>query len=143
MLVLRSKVLMFVVNLILIIWQLPQTILGLIALAIFGKHVCYYNECAKVKVIRVDKRDFLGNACCSFGPIILTTTNCDENTLRHETGHSVQSIYYGPLFLLIVGLPSIILFWRKRLQNKSSSWYYEHFPENQAEKLGHTKRITL
>lgn len=57
----------------------------------------------------------------------------------HEYGHTIQSLIWGPLYLLTVGLPSIIWakaphFEKKRAEEKLS--YFDAYPENQANRLG-------
>lgn len=139
MIVLENKFLSVLVNILLAIWQLPQLLVGLIGLAIFRDYEMVYNPDANVRVIKVNKGHLFGGACFSSGPIIFTTPNCDSNTVRHETGHSKQSLYMGPLFF-IVALASIPRFWIRRWFNKSHEWYLSGWPESSAEKLGHTKR---
>lgn len=144
MIVLENKFLSVLVNILLAIWQLPQLIIGLIGLAIFRNFEVYYNPEAGIKVIKVSKGYLFGNACFSLGPVIFTTPNCDDNTIRHETGHSKQSVYMGPLFFIVVAMPSIVLFLIRRIKNKDAKWYHSHWPEGGckfgAEELGHTKR---
>lgn len=140
MIIFKNKVVSVIVNGLLMIWQLPQVIVGLVGLAIFRNCSTYINEDAGIKVWNVNKGTLCGGACFSSGPIIFTSPWSGENTFRHETGHSKQSLFFGPLFLLVVGVPSIILFWYRRLNHKSMDWYYDHWPENSAEKLGHTRR---
>lgn len=143
MIVLENKFLSVLVNILLAILQLPQLIIGLIGLAIFHNYEIYYNHEADIKVIKVSKGYLFGNACFSSGPVVFTTPNCDDNTIRHETGHSKQSLYMGPLFF-IVALASIPRFWIRRWFNKSHEWYLSSWPEGGnkfgAEELGHTKR---
>ena len=136
----KSKFLTIIVNIFLGIWQITQWLPAVIGLAIFHNCSWYKNEEAGVKVIRVNKGYLVGNACFSCGPVIFVTPDCDDNTLRHETGHSVQSLVLGPFFHLIVSLPSVIRFWVRRLGHKSHEWYLSCWPESSAEKLGHTHR---
>lgn len=140
----NNKALSVIVNLFLLIWQLPQVLTSLIGLAVFHNYTWYKNEEAGVKVLRVNKGNFIGGACFSSGPIIFVTNDCEENTLLHETGHSKQSLMFGPLFHIIVSIPSVIRFWIKRLCNKSHEWYLSGWPEGgckfSAEELGHTHR---
>lgn len=136
----KSKFLTVFVNILLIPWLILQWIPGLIGLAIFHNCEIYRNKEAGVMVIKVNKGNFIGGACFSSGPIIFVTPNCDENTLKHETGHSVQSLIFGPLFHIVISIPSIIRFWVRRLGNKSHEWYLSGWPESSAEKLGHTNR---
>ena len=61
----------------------------------------------------------------------------DEETLKHEQGHTKQSYILGWLYLIVVGLPSLI--WcccfgnYRRKHNKS---YYSFYTEAWANKLG-------
>lgn len=136
----NNKALNVIVNFFLLIWQLPQVLTSLIGLAVFHNYTLYKNEEAGVKVLRVNKGNFIGGACFSSGPIIFVTNDCEENTLLHETGHSKQSLMFGPLYHFIVSIPSICLFWYRRLAHKDMNFYYSHWPEWHAEKLGHTHR---
>ena len=57
--------------------------------------------------------------------------------LTHEYGHSIQSLIYGPLYLLIVGVPSSKwgdAYTAEKLEQGVS--YFSVFPENQANVLG-------
>lgn len=144
MIKLNNKVLSIVVNIFLVlIWQLPQTITAVIALAVFHNYEWYYNEEAKITVLKVNKGNFNGNACFSSGPIIFVTPNCHKEIIKHETGHSWQSIILGPLFHIVISIPSIILFIYKRIKNKSAKFYHTHYPENWADKLGHVDTSKL
>ena len=63
-----------------------------------------------------------------------------RQTLNHEIGHQKQSRYLGPLYLLIVGLPSITRNIYNRLRRKGSAWYYSGWPENDADRRGGVSR---
>jgi hypothetical protein len=57
----------------------------------------------------------------------------------HEYGHTIQSLIFGPLYVFLVGIPSIAwsflpVFVRKRECNKIS--YFSAYPERWANKLG-------
>ena len=57
----------------------------------------------------------------------------------HEYGHTIQSLIFGPLYLLAVGLPSIAwsfwpIFVRKREHERIS--YFSAYPERWANSLG-------
>ena len=140
MLEFKNPVISIIVNFFLLLWQLPQTIVGLLALAIFRNYEVYHNEDAKIKVLQINKWYVLGYACCSLGPFILTTPSCEDNTKKHESGHSKQSLYLGPIYLLAVALPSVCLYCYKFIFKKDITWYLSKYPECWAEKLGHTKR---
>ena len=137
----KSKALTIIVNIILGIWQLFCWLPGIIGLAIFHNCEIYRNKDAGIMVIKVNKGNFIGSACFSCGPIIFVTPNCDENIIKHETGHSVQSLMFGPLFHFVVSLPSIVQFWIRRIKHKDAKWYHSHWPEGgckyTADDLGH------
>lgn len=65
----------------------------------------------------------------------------DEETLKHEQGHTKQSYILGWLYLIVIGLPSLI--WcccfegYRRKHNKS---YYDFYTEKTANILGGVKR---
>lgn len=140
----NNKALTIFVNILLGLWQCVQWLTGLLGLLVFRNCELYTNEEAGVTVLKVNKGRLFGNACFSSGPIIFVTPNCSEKTIRHETGHSVQSLIFGPLFHAIISIPSIVRFWIRRLGNKSHEWYLSAFPEGGcrlgAEELGHTEK---
>ena len=72
--------------------------------------------------------------------IFLHYPNCDEKTIRHECGHSSQSRRLGWLYLLVVGIPSVINNLRSRFDEHVWKTYYERYPENWADRLGGVKR---
>ena len=62
-----------------------------------------------------------------------------EFTLMHEYGHTVQSIILGPLFLPVIGLPSLL--WAglpvfRKFREKRSLSYYWLYTERWANFLG-------
>ena len=66
-----------------------------------------------------------------------------QRILVHEYGHKVQSLMLGPLYLIGVGLPSVLwagLPQMKALRRKKNISYYSVYPERWADRLG--ERIT-
>ena len=138
-------------NVILYIWQLPQNLLGLAIIKLCkGKlhflksegdpHLSWRYYIIDSSLIKCSVA--LGKY------IIAPVKNKDkETTMRHEWGHTKQSLMFGPLYLLVIGLPSVI---RNRIsvrKKKPSSWYYGYapdmgtaYPEKWADKLGGVKR---
>jgi hypothetical protein len=117
-----------------IMWELPQILLALMLYAILKKRIImavYYED---VKVYFV--KDFPGGISLSF---MIFLSEVDLNNLRavkHEYGHTIQSLYLGWLYLIVVGVPSIIrasIWNRCKLEEEK---YYESFPENWADFLG-------
>lgn len=65
----------------------------------------------------------------------------DEQVLKHEKGHSVQSRYLGWLFLFVIAIPSFI--WAGCFgdyRKKHNISYYSFYTEKWADKLGGVKR---
>jgi len=65
-----------------------------------------------------------------------------EHTRRHEFGHALQNLAFGPLQPFIVGIPSVIRYWYHRLSKRSfpDDWYDSIWFEGTATKYG-TKMI--
>lgn len=134
---------------ILMLWTLPQSLLGLIVVAITGAKPCK-------KWINGIEHDYfvakrLNNSWSgvSLGEFIIFAREiyADNNSIKHEYGHHIQSNYLGLFYLLVVGLPSIVGNLWDRVAHKNWTetqrivWYYSRFPENWADKLGGVKRF--
>ncbi|MFV2015835.1 MAG: hypothetical protein ACC656_10425 [Candidatus Heimdallarchaeota archaeon] len=116
-------------------WELPQTLLGWIVMRVY--------EVRRIKDYQDVKMVLLQNALIgiSLGRYIIFHYQANNNTKKHEYGHTKQSKYLGPLYLIVVGLPSIILNILSRIiGGKFAKNYYNRFPENWADKLGRVTR---
>ena len=125
------------------VWGFPQNIVG------FLMYLYYKNKAIVVFKFEdatvVDLKNMNKNiGAVSLGQFIFLFSNYGMNEMRiikHEYGHTRQSHILGPLYLLVVGLPSII--WNRffkdyrRINNVD---YYSVFPENWADKLGGVKK---
>ncbi len=111
-------------------WCLPQTFLGYLIRLFLKKRIKGIRPFRSVKVIYTDL-DF----GASLGKYIFLKASSDK-LLFHEYGHTIQGFIFGPLYLILVGLPSI--FWNliARISPKIRSTYYERYPENWATVLG-------
>lgn len=128
-------------QILLFIWQLPQNILGLLVILFAGArqwNLFYW-------------RSSRGRFGVSLGYFIVFGALSDKyirwSSVKHERGHQKQSLYLGPLYLLLVGLPSVLgniwdrLFHKQWSNDKRERWYYSRYPENWADKLGDVKRF--
>lgn len=136
-------------NSILYVWQILQNLIGLIFVLIMkedkmiildnGNKVYFSNKMSggislgKYSVIDAYYwRKYKGN--------IEDIKNSD--VVRHEgIGHGTQSKWLGPLYLLIIGLPSII--WATLygwIIPYSKNGYYKFYTEKWADKLGGINR---
>lgn len=87
------------------IWQLPQHIAALVFflyVRVAGKVVS--TEKGDPFIIKV--RGVGGSV--TLGKYIFLSYSASENTKKHEVGHTKQSLMLGPLYLIIVGIPSIL-----------------------------------
>lgn len=129
-----------VLKLILFIWQLPQIILGLIVRlvtnaerteitsSLFGKDIFYWKYNSGLSLS--DK-------------YIFVNSGCKVNVIKHEIGHTKQSLYLGPLYLLVIGLPSLIwcgIYNYTTWINKAKHSYYWFYTEAWADRLGGVQR---
>lgn len=120
------------------IWGLPQNLVGA-ALYLFFRitgcpHFRYQGALVTVWPIK--------SGSMSMGRFLFldpTWEARDHFLLAHEYGHTIQSLMLGPLFLILVGLPSILwagLPYFERLRRKKDLSYYDAYQENWANKLG-------
>jgi len=114
-------------------WELPQTILALFL----------------ILLTRGDQRESMKYAIVfwrqvywgvSLGMFILLGRSYSgmlaDRTKKHEHGHTIQSMMLGPLYLIVVGLPSIVFNILTRFRILSWGSYYTRYPENWADQLG-------
>lgn len=72
----------------------------------------------------------------SLGMFLFVTDDDDETLLAHEYGHSLQSIFLGPLFFFVIGIPSIC--WAAfgdKYRKKHNKTYYEFYTESWSNEL--------
>lgn len=129
------------IEIILYIWQLPQNLLGLILLLCYKREKVYY---------RLNGRIFYFTneipAGISLGKYIIMRREDKEEGMMHEYGHTVSSRRLGPLYLLVIGLPSILgniydrNFHKKWKRSDSCEWYYNQPWEKIADKHGKVDR---
>lgn len=120
-------------NLILILWQLPQNIIGLIMAMFIG-----FDKCSEVinklgmPVIESRKRS---SGSVSLGNFIFLSKSAAVNTFKHELGHTVQSMILGPLYLLVIGIPSFMWALLRRCGMFLKHSYYDFYTEKWADNI--------
>lgn len=67
----------------------------------------------------------------------LNTDECSKRLLVHEYGHTIQSLILGPLYLIVIGIPSTLwgFFGAKKRKNEQVA-YGSFFTEGWANRLG-------
>jgi len=131
-------------KLLLILWQLPQIVLGFALVKILKaeKKTDYYHFERKTKFSRFISGASLGNI------ILLSDNNNNEATIRHEQGHGRQSLLLGWFYLPVIGIYSAVFcnLWDRVFHKRWSvqsryEWYYTRWCEAWADKLGRVKRF--
>lgn len=89
-------------------WCLPQTLVGLIVKLIYKGFKTEWDLDYSEKYINVYESNPLPGAISLGKYIILGPNNRTNLCIRHEYGHQIQSFILGPLYLLVIGLPSLI-----------------------------------
>ncbi len=126
----------------LFIWELPQNLLGMVVYVIMK---------IKGRIVNTEQDAYhlfieTPGTGVSLGWFIFWTPSGNrfahlKNDCRmHEYGHALQSKMLGPLYLPVVGIPSLARAaysrWYKRKYGSSWQNYFNAFPENWADKLG-------
>lgn len=123
------------------LWQSPQNLCGIIYRSISNSN--------RISVIEnndsrnVDAKVYLqkSNGGITFGKYIFINQDYidKEIIIKHECGHVKQSKILGPLYLLVIGIPSILHAWINKYLGccwKNGEYNYYHFyTEKWANKL--------
>lgn len=123
-------------NILLYTWQLPQNLLGLLLRGMYKGTDTQYKDL----LVRRSKKM---NGGISLGKYVIASETLDREGLLHEWGHSKQSRLLGPLYLLAVGLPSILkasVHDAYNCEGKANWFYFGQYPENWADKIAGIKR---
>lgn len=126
-----------VLNTLMVLWQAPQTLLGAVLKWYYrANDKVYHNN--NTTVYRADM-----SGGVSLGQVAFVSRRAGIKTILHEAdGHGKQSLYLGPLYLLVIGLPSILWAWiygaSPKLRQKVS--YYWFYTERWADKLAGIER---
>ena len=122
------------------LWQLPQNTIGLLVILFTGAHKTAYKD-----EWVASKWSFFGVSLGNY--IIFGGAGGSVDSLKHEEGHQIQSMYLGPLYLIIIGLPSLLgniftrIWWMfsnkdKEVAEHIVKYYYKQPWEAWADKLG-------
>lgn len=112
------------------LWQLPQNLIGATLCYWYYKDGDIYpwNESSDI-IVNCYSEKMLGGI--TLGQYIIISDICHA---YHEYGHTIQSKILGPLYLLIVGIPSIIHAGLHKYICKNKD-YYHFYTEKWANKL--------
>ena len=121
---------------VLYLWQLPQNLLGLMFLLALRPEM-RLNDSGLAIVYR--SRRMRGGISLGRYVFLSWVQAGDRSTVFHELGHCRQSRMLGPLYLIVIGLPSLLWAWLgdRIAPDKSYYWFYT---EKWADRLGGVKR---
>lgn len=118
-------------------WGIIMTLIGYIVallLLIFGVKPIKYNGIFYFRF----KKNWGG---VDFGMCFVRDTTSIEHVTKHELGHTYQNCVLGPLFPLIVSIPSACRYWyqvvaRKHGKSFANDWYDSVWFEGSATEIG-------
>jgi len=116
-------------------WGILQTFLGLILFLRYIRQPHQWYRCVAHTAWDIDGGISLG--------LFIFTPDKDEKRsggmMAHEYGHTRQSLMLGPLYLAVIGVPSILwerLKWCRRLRREKGIPYSWFYTERWADRLG-------
>lgn len=120
------------------IWQLPQNLLGILWRRIKKDSIIL--EISNEDIRDVGAIAYLikaGGAVTLGKYVFISQTYRDQSmTIKHECGHVKQSKMLGPLYLIVIGIPSILHAWLNDYIGCDKKKGYSHFyTEKWADKL--------
>ena len=130
---------------IIVLWTLIQSTIGLLLVVVTGAEPMYMTIKNKQYKYYIAKRFNNTWTGVSLGEYIVFAKHefVDEINVRHEYGHHTQSLILGPLYLILIGIPSFIGNIWDRIAHKNWScldriaWYYtqphEHWADSFAD----------
>jgi hypothetical protein len=114
------------------IWQLPQHLVAIIYWVwLYLRDQLVYGEFNKDYILYTKKT----KGSVTLGKYIFASENAGDKIIMHESGHVKQSLYLGPLYLIVIGLPSLI--WAMTYKKVfHCDDYFSFYTEAWANKLG-------
>ena len=119
------------------IWELPQNIVGFIVKQIFRATPYTTYKDANVYSWNVNGGMSLGKYIFVPFKHVSPTAYRVQQFIKHEYGHTVQSKYLGWLYLIVIGIPSLV--WAQCFEwywTKPGHSYYDFYTESSANNLG-------
>ena len=119
-------------------WGLPQNLVGGALYLYYRLKGCSHFSYQGARVVIWTQK----SGSMSMGHFLFMHPNWkpyNHRLLSHEYGHTIQSLILGPMYLPLVGVPSII--WAglpafERMRERTHRSYYSVYPENWANHFG-------
>lgn len=118
-----------------LLWTMIGLLTALVIVIVFRKEVLVVKHQGRLRIHFI-KRNFGG---VSMGVVIITSGEFTNQTLvRHELGHTLQSAWFGPLFIPLIAIPSGIRYqlWSRIKKKYPGKKYNDIWFERQATELG-------
>lgn len=122
-------------------WELPQNTIGLLVKTIFRARPYTTYKDAVVYSWKITGGISLGKYIFVPTTSLKPTSSTMQNYIKHEYGHTIQSKYFGWLYLPVISIPSFL--WASYFvitKQKPRSKYYTFYTEKWADKLGGVDR---
>ena len=130
-------------SILLYLWQLPQNLLGLLLLDLYdAKFVSRYRSSKTKTIVFVYLSKTIISSIALGKYIIFDPKHRDSKTIRHQCGYARLSEMFGWLYLLLIGIPSLLNAICAKLLHIEyfEKNYCNLYPEKWADKLGGVKR---
>lgn len=129
-------------------WGIVMTLIGLLVTSfciIFLKGKPHRNGFSYIVEIGGNWGGLELGAVALCGNYSVTSPDWYNHTRKHEFGHSLQNIIFGPFYVFVVGIPSAIRYWYNRIAESKGkkfpdNWYDSIWFEGSATKWG-TKAV--
>ena len=112
----------------LFIWQLPQNIIAVLMLPFLGKLELI--ACKNYAFCFIGEKMQGGISLGNFVYVSKSLSKYETHIAHELDGHTVDSKYFGPLYIFIIGIPSIC--WAGLRNTKKHPNYYEFYTERWA-----------
>lgn len=129
---------MSIENILYWIWQLPQNLLGVLWRNIKKDSIITDISNNDIKSVGAKAYLIKAGGTVTLGKyVFISQTYRDQGmTIKHECGHVKQSKMLGPLYLIVIGVPSILHRWLNNYIGCDEESGYSHFyTEKCADKL--------
>lgn len=115
------------------VWQLPQNLIGLIYYLFIWEYITkkFFDEEGHYHILLKET-----NGGVTLGKYVFVYKRFNDlaKVIKHESGHVKQSRMLGPLYLLVIGLPSILWAATHRVIAPEKDYYW-FYTESWANKL--------
>lgn len=134
-----KKVLDILYYIVLFVWQLPQNILALLMMLFFFMMQKKTEYLLTYDHTFVFRSKGMSRGSISLGMFVLMHWRQGDRkeVIQHELGHCWWSKVLGPLYLIVIGLPSIL--WAVSYKLIGENNYYIFYTEKWANKKGFVK----